>query len=193
MNVGYIRVSTSDQNVDRQKELLKQHDIEKFFIDKASGKDFNRPGFKAMNAFVRTGDTIIVSDWSRLGRSTIEVMSVIEDFNNKGINLISIKENIDSRTSQGRFILTIIAAFNEMDRELIKERQAEGIEIAKRKGVYTGRKKITKPKNFDMVYHEYKIKNITLKEALVRTGLKRSTFYKFLNESKKNKQDKMKG
>lgn len=179
MKIGYIRVSTLEQNLDRQKLQLNEYGVDKIFQDQASGKDFDRPGFTSMNKFVREGDTIVVSDWSRLGRSTIEVINIIDDFKLRGIRLISIKENIDTNTSQGKFMLTVIAAFNEMERELIKERQHEGIQIAKTKGVYKGRQKIDKPKNFDQVYDDLKNRKISLNQALALTGLKRSTFYKF--------------
>lgn len=107
----------------------------------------------------------------------------------RGIRLISIKENIDTNTTQGKFMLTVIAAFNEMERELIKERQHEGIQIAKSKGVYKGRQQIEKPLNFDQVYFEMYHRRISLKQALALTGLKRSTFYKLSKTVNLDNQD----
>ena len=117
--------------------------------EKISAKDTNRPKLKEMLDFAREGDTIFIHDFSRLARSTEDLLKIVKDLDTKGIHLVSNKENIDSSTPTGKLMLTIIAGINEFERTNLKERQAEGIARAKEKGVYKGRKKIDRPKNWD--------------------------------------------
>ena len=152
MNIAYVRVSSVDQNEARQKEALAKYDIERWFEEKVSAKDTNRPKLKEMLDFAREGDTIFIHDFSRLARSTEDLLKIVKDLDEKGIHLVSNKESIDSSTATGKLMLTMIAAINEFERTNLKERQAEGIAIAKEKGVYKGRKKIDRPTNWDEVY-----------------------------------------
>lgn len=140
MKVFYIRVSTVNQNEARQLEQAKEITADKVFIDKASGKNTDRKAFKEMMNFVREGDEVIVSDISRLGRNTKDVLLTIEELNSRGVAFRSIKEAVNTDTAQGRFFLQIVSALAELERETIRERQAEGIAIAKANGVYKGRK-----------------------------------------------------
>ena len=140
MKVFYIRVSTVNQNEARQLEQAKEVNADKVFIDKASGKNTDRKAFKEMMNFVREGDEVIVSDISRLGRNTKDVLNTIEELNSRGIKFRSVKESVNTDTAQGRFFLSIVSALAELERETIRERQAEGIAIAKANGVYQGRK-----------------------------------------------------
>lgn len=178
MNIGYVRVSSVSQNIDRQIEALKQYNIDKWFIDKVSGKDFNRPQYQEMLSFVREGDTIHVSDWSRFGRSLVDVLKQLEIFKKKNVKVISIKENIDFDNPQGQFMMTIILAFNEMERTLIRERQAEGIAIAKAKGKYKGRPKKRLADNWKEIITQYNNNEIKLEYACDKIGVSKSTFYK---------------
>lgn len=140
MKVFYVRVSTVNQNEARQLEQAKEVNADRVFIDKASGKNTDRKAFKEMMSFVREGDEVIVSDISRLGRSTKDVLLTIEELNSRGVAFRSMKEAVNTDTAQGRFFLSIVSALAELERETIRERQAEGIAIAKAKGVYKGRK-----------------------------------------------------
>lgn len=142
MQIAYIRVSSIDQNEKRQIEAMQRYNIEKWFIEKVSGKDTNRPKLKEMLDFAREGDTIHIHDFSRLARSTKDLLDIVELLNNKGITLISNKENIDSSTPTGKLMLTMIGAINEFERTNLLERQREGIAIAKRDGKYKGRKAV---------------------------------------------------
>ena len=140
--IGYARVSTEEQNEDRQLESFRtfREPIAKTFIDKCSGKNMNRPQLKAMLEYVRKGDVVVVSDFSRLARSTKDMLQIVQDLTDKGVGLISIKENLDTDTPQGKFMLTVFAALAELERETILQRQREGIAIAKAKGKYKGRR-----------------------------------------------------
>ncbi|MDU6036937.1 MAG: recombinase family protein [Clostridium butyricum] len=182
MNIAYIRVSTVEQNEARQLEGLKKYNIDKIFEEKVSAKDTNRPELRAMLDFAREGDTIYVWDFSRLARSTKDLLNIVEQLEEKKINLKSIKENLDTSTPTGKLMLTMIGAINEFERDNLLERQKEGIAIAKREGKFKGRKPIDYPENWNEVYYRWKEKKITAKEAMDILGLKRNTFYKLLNK-----------
>lgn len=154
-NVGYVRVSSTEQNEERQFKALEPYHIEKWFSEKVSAKEMNnRPKLQQMLEWVREGDTIYVLDFSRLARSTKDLLYITDLLNEKKVNLISLKEQLDTSTPTGRLMLTMIAAINEFERQNLLERQAEGIAIAKKNGVYKGRKKI-EVKDFEKYYKLY--------------------------------------
>lgn len=178
MNVAYVRVSTVEQNEARQVEALQKHGIEKWFTEKISAKSMERPQLQAMLDFVREGDTVYIHDFSRLARSTKDLLELVERLQNKGVHLISNKENLDTNTPTGKLMLTMIAAINEFERQNLLDRQREGIAIAKRNGVYKGRKKVAIPDNFSALYDRYTRREMNkgqLAEALhvTRPTLKR--------------------
>lgn len=180
--LAYIRVSTVDQNLEQQKELLSKYGIDKWYEEKASAKDTNRPVLEDMLDYARNGDTIYIRDFSRLARSTQDLLNITTTLKEKGVNLVSDKENIDSSTPHGELMLTMIAAINQFERANMLERQREGIAIAKEKGVYKGRKQVKVPANWDEVYTKWKSREITAKQAMEETGLKRTTFYRIVQE-----------
>lgn len=182
MNIAYIRVSTVEQNESRQVEGLKPYNIDKVFMEKVSAKDTNRPQLKAMLEFARKGDNIFVWDFSRLARSTKDLLEIVEQLKAKEINLKSIKENLDTSTPTGKLMLTMIGAINEFERANLLERQKEGIEIAKQQGKFKGRKEIDYPSNWEEVYSKWKNRNITGKKAMDLLNLKRNTFYKLIKK-----------
>ncbi|MCR5205926.1 MAG: recombinase family protein [Lachnospiraceae bacterium] len=183
MNMAYIRVSTTDQNEARQKEALKKYNIEKWYIDKVSGKDTNRPELKALLEFAREGDTVYINEFSRLARNTKDLLEMIEFFEKKGIKLISNKETFDTSTPTGKMFVTMIAAIAEFERQLILERQREGIAIAKAEGKYRGRqvKEIDK-KLFDRLYNEYRTREINKKEFAASLHVSRPTLDRLLKD-----------
>ena len=142
MKVGYVRCSTAEQNEARQLKMMEEQNIEKIFIDKASGKDTDRENYKAMMAFVRAGDSVTVESISRIARNVRDLLSIVSTLTEKGVEFISLKENIDTTTPQGRFMLTVFGALSELERESLLQRQREGIEIAKGEGKYKGRKPV---------------------------------------------------
>ena len=142
MRVFYVRCSTIEQNEARQLKMAEEQNAEKVFVDKASGKNTNRAAFKEMMAFVRAGDTVVVESISRIARNTRDLLFIVSELTEKGVEFVSLKENIDTTTPQGRFMLTVFGALAELERENILERQREGIEIAKSEGKYKGRKPI---------------------------------------------------
>jgi len=182
--IGYIRVSSSEQNEARQLEAFKDLGLYKIYIEKISAKHANRPLLQQMLEYVREGDTVYVKDFSRIARSTKDLLEITEQLNSRAVKLISLKENLDTSTATGKLMLTVIGAIYEFERENLLERQREGIAIAKSEGKYKGRKSIKRPMNWDEVYHLYATRRITGKEAMLRMGLKRNTFYNFVNEEK---------
>lgn len=146
MIIFYVRCSTKEQNEKRQLLMAEECKADKVYIDKLSGKNLDRPEFNKMMAFIREGDTLITESISRLARSAQDLLKIIEELTNKGITYISLKEKFDSTTPTGKFILTIFGALAELEREYIRSRQAEGIEIAKKEGKYHGRP----PKSIDL-------------------------------------------
>ena len=183
MNVGYVRVSTEEQNIARQEALMQQLGVEKVFVDKMSGKDRNRPALEEMMKFVREGDTISVESISRFARSTKDLLNLIEELKAKNVRFISKKETIDTDTPQGKFMLTVFAALAELERDQIKQRQAEGIAIAKSQGKYTGRKPIKiDEKLFAEEYRLWKEGKTQPKYMMKRLGLKPATFYRKVKE-----------
>ncbi len=181
MNIAYIRVSTVDQNEERQIKALENEDIKKYFIEKVSAKDTKRPKLLEMMDFAREGDVIFIKDFSRLARSTQDLLNIVKQLDERGVKLRSLKENLDTNTSTGKLMLTMIAAINAFERVNMLERQREGIAIAKSKGSYKGRKKVEKPDNWDEVYPRWKNREYTAGKAMELLGLKRNTFYKLVN------------
>ena len=147
MKLAYVRVSTIEQNEERQIEGLERHGIDKWYIEKVSGKNTDREELQRMLADAKSGDTIYVHDFSRLARSTKDLLDIVEKLNSAGIHIVSNKENIDTSTPSGKLMLTMLGAIYEFERTNMLERQAEGITIAKRENRYKncGRKK----KEFD--------------------------------------------
>lgn len=183
-NVAYVRVSTTHQNDDRQLEALKKYNIDKYFTEKVSAKSTNRPELQNLLAYVRKDDKVFIHDFSRLARSTKDLLDIVEQLTSKGVELVSIKESIDSSTATGKLMLTMIGAIAEFERTNLLERQREGIEIAKLNGKFKGRKEVDKPKNWDEVYGLYATRKITAQKAMELMDLKKNTFYKFIKEEK---------
>ena len=182
--VGYIRVSTAEQHEDRQIEALKDLNLYKLYIEKISARDTNRPLLKQMLDYVREGDTIYISDFSRLARNTKDLLNIAAELETRKIKLVSLKENLETNTATGKMFLTMIGAINEFERNNLLDKQREGIAIAKAKGKFKGRKAINKPPQWDEVYPLYINRRITGTEAMKRLNLKRNTFYKFVKEEK---------
>lgn len=185
-NIAYVRVSTFEQDTAIQEELLNPYNIDKWFIEKISAKETkNRPQLQKMLDYIREDDIIYITDFSRLARSTKDLLNLTSHFEDNNIKLISLRENFDTSTAIGKLMLTMIGAINEFERNNLLERQREGIERAKLKGKYAGRKPIPKPKNWDEVYGKYKVRELTAKKAYETLGLTKSTFYNMIKVQEK--------
>lgn len=180
--IGYVRVSAVDQNTDRQEIALNEIEMDKYFVEKASGKNTERLQLKKMLEYVREGDTVYIESISRLARSTKDLLLIVQQLQEKSVDLVSLKENIDTTSPQGRFVLTIFGALSELERENTLQRQKEGIAAARIKGKKFGRPQIDKPKEWDKIIGLWKEKKITAAEAMCRLNLNRGTFYRRVKE-----------
>jgi len=183
MKIGYIRISTAEQNTARQEVLMRELEVDNVFIDRTSGKNIDRPELKRMMNFVRQGDTVIVESISRFARNTKDLLDLVEKLSEKNVEFVSKKESIDTTTPTGKFMLTVFGAVAELEREYILQRQREGIAIAKENGVYKGRKPIVRA-DFENVVSIWKEGKITAVEAMKRLDMKASTFYRKVKEAK---------
>ena len=182
-NIAYVRVSTVEQNEARQVEALKAHNIDKWFMEKVSGKNMNRPQLEAMLDYVREGDTVFIHDFSRLARSTKDLLAIVEQLQDKGVHLVSNKENLDTSTPTGKLMLTMIAAINEFERENLLERQREGIAIAKEQGKFKGGQvKRIDEKTFNAAYDRYQHREMNKKELAAELKISRPTLDKLLKD-----------
>ena len=185
MKIGYVRVSTVEQHEERQVvELQEKVGVERTFIDKLSGKNTERKKKKKMIDFAREGDTIYVSEFSRLARSTKDLLDIVQKLKDKDVQVVSLKENFDTTTPAGELAMTLFAAIATFERKIMLERQKEGIALAKARGVYRGRKQKPKPSNWPELVERYQRRDIRSVSELARIcGCSRNTIYTWLRSS----------
>lgn len=195
---GYSRVSTKEQNLDRQLVELRKYVDDRFiFQDKVSGKDFNRPEYQLMRKVAQKGDVIYVKSLDRLGRNKSEIKQELEYYKNEGVRI----KILDIPTSMmdipegqewlmdmiNNLLIEVLATMAEQERLNIRQRQAEGIAIAKEQGKYKGRKEIDFPENWTEIYEQWKSRKIKGNEAMDKLGLKRNTFYRLIKKYEEKK------
>lgn len=176
MKIGYVRVSTEEQNTARQEIMLRELGVDELFIDKASGKNADRPELHRMMEYVRRGDTVIVESISRFARNTRDLLDLVERLTEKQVEFVSRKEAIDTTTPTGKFMLTVFAAVAELEREYILQRQREGIAIAKAQGKYRGKVAKDYP-DFERVVARWRSGEITAVQAMNLLGMSKTRFY----------------
>ena len=195
MILGYVRVSTVEQNEARQLVTMEKYNVEKIFSEKVSAKDTKRPKLQELLGFIdnfyefnkhldedkRQSLTVVIHDFSRLARSIKDLLTIVELFEEKNVKLISAKENIDTSTPTGKLMLTMIGAINEFERTNLLERQREGIAIAKAEGKYKGRKEV-KVDNFEEHYHRYKNRELNKSQLAKELDVSRPTLDKLIKE-----------
>lgn len=187
MKVGYVRVSTTEQNTARQEVMMEQLGVEKIFMDKASGRSRDaRPGLEKMLDFIREGDVVVVESISRFARSTKDLLNLMSELKEKDVQFVSQKEKIDTSSPQGQFVLTVFGALAQLEADTNAQRQREGIEIAKAEGKYKGRKPIKiEAELFNEIHKKWYNDEITTQHAMKQLGLSRSTFYRRMWEYEK--------
>ena len=176
MKIGYVRVSTEEQNTARQEIMLRELGVDELFVDRASGKNADRPELNRMMNFVRRGDTVIVESISRFARNTRDLLDLMERLTEKQVEFVSRKEAIDTTTPTGKFMLTVFAAVAELEREYILQRQREGIAIAKQQGKYRGRPPKAYP-DFERIAARWQKGEITAVQAMKQLGMSKTRFY----------------
>ena len=184
MKIGYVRVSTEGQNTARQEIMLRELGVDELFVDRASGKNADRPELNRMMNFVRRGDTVIVESISRFARNTRDLLDLVERLTEKQVEFVSRKEAIDTTTPTGKFMLTVFAAVAELEREYILQRQREGIAIAKQQGKYRGRPPKAYP-DFERIAARWQKGEITAVQAMKQLGMSKTRFYERVKRLKK--------
>ena len=179
--IGYIRVSTYDQNPDRQLENIQ---VDRMFIDQASGKDTKRPQLEALLKFVRAGDIVVVHSMDRLARNLDDLRRIVQSLNQREIRVDFVKEGLSftgEDSPMAQLMLSVMGAFAEFERSLIRERQKEGIALAKKRGSYHGRKKSLSEK--DLIEIQRLINGGAKKAQVARDfNISRETLYKYLRK-----------
>lgn len=184
MLVGYVRVSSLDQNPDRQLDDLKSQGVEKLFIDQVSGKNIDRPELQKMLSFVREGDSLYVHSLDRLARNLADLLNLVQDLTGRGVSVhfLGEKLNFDAgkdASPTSKLMLSMIGAFAEFERSMIRRRQAEGIALAKERGVYRGRQRSVTDEQIETVRAQI-AQGVPLSVAVRKVGISRATAYKYL-------------
>ena len=176
---GYARVSTEAQNLDRQLDALQKYSVDKIYNEKMTGTKRDRPELTKLLDRMTEGDTVVVESLSRLGRSTKDLIELTELFNSRGVNLVSLKESIDTSTSTGKLLFTLMSAIAQFERDVIADRTREGLNAARARGRIGGRPKID-DNNIRKAVKLYKTRQYSVKEIEDLTGVKKSTLYRNL-------------
>ncbi len=185
MILGYARVSTKDQNLDRQLDQLEAAGCGKVFTEKITGTKKERPELIRLLEQVRPGDTIIISELTRLSRSTKDLFDLVETINEKGADIKSLKETwLDTTTPQGKLMFTLIAGISQFERDLRSQRTKEGLEAARARGRKGGRPKKSQ-KDIKKALKLYDSKEYSIKEIEDMTGISKTTLYRYLKEGVK--------
>lgn len=184
MIIGYARVSTQDQNLDWQRDLLKREGCERILEETITGTKMERPELQRLLDMLRPGDVVVVAELTRLSRSTKDLFSLVDKIRMAGANIRSVKESwLDTTTSTGQLLFTIVAGVSQFERDLTVERTKQGLAAARARGRSGGRPRTdeAKMKQAVALYHS---KEVSVAEITKATGVKRATLYKYLNEQK---------
>ena len=183
MKIGYARVSTQDQNLDRQLDQLKNEGCERIYQEKITGTKKERPELRRLLDALRPGDTVIVSELTRLSRSTKDLFSLADQIEKAGANIKSLHEAwLDTTTPQGKLMFTFIAGISQFERDLISQRTKEGLEAARARGRNGGRP-FKNPKAVNTALKMYESKQHSISEITAATGISKSTLYRYIGQA----------
>lgn len=185
MKIGYARVSTQDQNLDRQLDNLRAAGCERIFNEKMTGTRSDRPELKTMLLTLRSGDILVIDSFSRLSRSTKDLLDLVEKLGHMGVHLVSLKENLDTTTATGKLMLTMLSALSQFERDLIAERTRDGLKAARARGRCGGRPRSGSDKDRKQAYAMYQANIMTLPEIAGKFNVSLSTLNRWIRELKK--------
>jgi len=183
MKFGYARVSTDDQELARQIDALNNYGVDKIYKEKITGTKASRPELDKLKNAVREGDSVIIESLSRLGRSTKDLLALLEEWDNQGVKLVSLKENIDTTTPTGKLLVTVLSAISQFERDITVQRTNEGLQAARQRGRKGGRPKAN-AENVRKAVDYYNRQTMSVKEITAICGISQATLYRALNEAK---------
>lgn len=183
MIIGYARVSTEQQNLERQIDALNQYGVDTLFTEKMSGTKKERPELDKVRLKARAGDTVVIESLSRLGRSTKDLLNLVDEFDKAGIQLVSLKENVDTKTPTGKLLLTVLSAICQFERDLTVQRTNEGLQAARARGRKGGRPPAD-TKTVEKAVKLYNAQTHSIKEITAITGISQATLYRALKKVK---------
>lgn len=186
MKIGYARVSTVDQNLDRQMDNLKEAGCERIYEEKMTGTTSKRPQLEMMLNTLRDGDTLVIDSFSRLSRSTKDLLDMVERLTEMGVNIVSLKEQLDTTTATGKMMLTMLSALSQFERDLISERTKDGLRAARARGRNGGRPHAGSDKAKETAFKLYDANAMTNKEIAVQLGISTATLSRWIAERKAN-------
>ncbi len=190
MIFGYARVSTEEQNLNRQLDQLKEAGAEKIYKEKITGTKKDRPELKKLLDYAREGDTIIITDLTRISRSTKDLISLVEELGARGINIKSLKESwLDTTTAQGKLMFTIMAGLSQFERDLISERTKEGLKSARARGKQGGRPRVDKG-NIERALMLYDLGNVSIADICTMCKISKNTLYNYIRARKQAQENK---
>ena len=181
---GYARVSTRSQELDRQIDLLKEQNCNEILTEKMTGTKANRPQLNRLKDKLRPGDTVVVESFSRLGRSTKDLIALVNYFEENKVKLVSLKENFDTSTPHGRLMMTVFQAFSQFERDLIVERTKEGLKSARARGRKGGRPRVNQ-RDVARAVKLYESQTYSIREITEMTGISKATIYRYLKSNTK--------
>ena len=184
MKIGYARVSTQDQNLDRQLDNLTAAGCERIFNEKMTGTKSDRPELKTMMLTLRPGDTLIIDSFSRLSRSTKDLLDIVEKLTAMNVHLVSLKENLDTTTATGKMMLTMLSALSQFERDLIAERTRDGLKAARSRGRCGGRPRVGSDKDRKQALAMYHANAMSNSEIAERFGVSLSTLNRWIRSEK---------
>jgi len=183
MIIGYARVSTQEQTLDRQIDALTKYGAEKILEEKTTGTIKNRPELDKLKLIIREGDIVVIESLSRLGRSSKDLLALIEEFRERKVTLVSLKENIDIGTPTGQLMFTVLAALCQFERDLTVQRTKDGLMAARARGRKGGRPEVD-PKKVEKALRLYEAHTHSINEIIQITGVSKGTLYKAINAKK---------
>ena len=188
MKIGYARVSTQDQNLDRQLDNLRSAGCERIFNEKMTGTRSDRPELRTMLLTLRSGDILVIDSFSRLSRSTKDLLALVDQLTGMGVHLVSLKENLDTTTATGKLMLTMLSALSQFERDLIAERTIDGLKAARARGRCGGRPRLGTDKDKQQALAMYDANVATNAEIADRFGVSLSTLNRWIRARKQSKQ-----